>query len=119
MHGGNRQRTWRRLLMIASVVFVVSGGVVAAGPLECDGLPSLCDRTTSDANIRYNKATAGRRTPNNPRLEDYEGRSIVSVELTFENSPLDQAAQAEFLSLLKVASGTEFSAVRVRDSLQA
>jgi outer membrane protein insertion porin family len=58
----------------------------------------------------------------NPRsnvLEDYEGRLIVSIELIFENSPSDSAAQAEFLSLLKVAAGTEFSAVRVRDSLQA
>jgi len=55
----------------------------------------------------------------NARLEDYEGRPIVSVELTIENSPPDQAAQAEFLSLLKVAAGSDFSAVRVRDSLQA
>jgi outer membrane protein insertion porin family len=55
----------------------------------------------------------------NARLEDYEGRLIVSLDLTFENSAADSAAQAEFLSLLKVAVGTEFSAVRVRDSLQA
>jgi len=55
----------------------------------------------------------------NARLEDYEGRLIVSLELTFENSPADSAAQTEFLSLLKVAAGTEFSAVRVRESLQA
>ncbi|HEV8136411.1 MAG TPA: POTRA domain-containing protein [Pyrinomonadaceae bacterium] len=59
------------------------------------------------------------RTTINARIEDYEGRQIVSVELTFENSPPDQSAQGEFLSLLKVGSGTEFSAVRVRDSLQA
>jgi outer membrane protein insertion porin family len=55
----------------------------------------------------------------NARLEDYEGRLVVSIELVFENSPPDSATQAEFLSLLKVAAGTEFSAVRVRDSLQA
>jgi outer membrane protein assembly factor BamA len=55
----------------------------------------------------------------NARLEEYEGRLIVSIDLTFENSPADSAAQSEFLSLLKVAAGTEFSAVRVRDSLQA
>jgi len=55
----------------------------------------------------------------NPRLEDYEGRLIVSIELAFENAPADSASQAEFMSLLKVASGTEFSMVRVRDSLQA
>jgi outer membrane protein insertion porin family len=57
--------------------------------------------------------------PRSVRLEDYEGRLIVSIELTFENSPADSATQAEFLSLLKIAAGTEFSAVRVRDSLQA
>ncbi len=55
----------------------------------------------------------------NPRLVDYEGRLIVAVELAFENSPADSASQAEFLSVLKIAAGTEFAAVRVRDSLQA
>ena len=52
-------------------------------------------------------------------IEDYEGRLISSIEITFENSPADPAAQAEFLSLLKVVPNTEFSAVRIRDSLQA
>jgi outer membrane protein insertion porin family len=53
------------------------------------------------------------------RIEDYEGRPITAIELTFEASPPDAAAQSEFLSLLKVAPNTEFSAVRVRESLQA
>src|SRR6266850_1990205 len=53
------------------------------------------------------------------RIEDYEGRLITSLELVFEGSPQDAAAQAEFLSLVKVTTNTEFSAVRVRDSLQA
>jgi outer membrane protein assembly factor BamA len=53
------------------------------------------------------------------RLEDYEGRLVVSIDLVLENSPADSAIEAEFLSLLKVVAGTEFSAVRVRDSLQA
>ncbi len=53
------------------------------------------------------------------RIEDYEGRLIMSLELVFEGSPQDAAAQAEFLSLVKVTANTEFSAVRVRDSLQA
>ena len=59
------------------------------------------------------------RTTNSVRLEDYEGRLITAVELAFENSPPDSAAQAEFLSLLRVVAGTEFSAVRARESLQA
>src|SRR6266850_7855279 len=56
---------------------------------------------------------------NDARIEDFEGRQITSIELVFEGSPPDAAAQAEFLSLLKVAPNTEFSAVRVRDSLQS
>ena len=59
------------------------------------------------------------KTAGGPRLEDYEGRLIVSIELAFENSPPDSASQAEFLSLLRIAAGTPFSAVKVRDSLQA
>jgi outer membrane protein insertion porin family len=52
-------------------------------------------------------------------LADYEGRVITSIELVFEGSPPDAAAQSDFLSLLKVFPKAEFSAVRVRESLQA
>src|SRR4030095_16313858 len=52
-------------------------------------------------------------------LEEYEGRLIATIEIAFENSPHDAEAEAEFLSLLKIAPNTEFSAVRVRDSLQS
>ena len=52
-------------------------------------------------------------------MDEYEGRLISSIEVTFEGSPADPAAQADFLSLLRVAPNTAFSAVRVRDSLQA
>jgi len=55
----------------------------------------------------------------NTRIEDYEGRQISAVELVFEGTANEPNAQAEFLSLLKVAPNTQFSAVRVRDSLQA
>ena len=58
----------------------------------------------------------------NVRIEDYEGRQISAVELVFEGagSTANQAnAQAEFLALLKVAPNTQFSTVRVRDSLQS
>lgn len=50
---------------------------------------------------------------------DYEGRIITTVEIVIEGSPLDEAAQSEFLSLLSVAPGTAYSAVKVRESLQA
>ena len=59
------------------------------------------------------------KSPDVSRLEDYEGRPIVSVDLELENSTADSATQAEFVSLLKVVAGTEFSTVRVRDSLQS
>lgn len=52
-------------------------------------------------------------------LADYEGRVISSIEIVFEGSPVDAPAQAEFLSLLRLTPNTEFSAVRVRNSLQA
>jgi outer membrane protein insertion porin family len=52
-------------------------------------------------------------------MDEYEGRLISSIEVVFEGSPADPAAQAEFLSILRVAANTPFSAVRVRDSLQA
>ena len=56
----------------------------------------------------------------NVRIEDYEGRQISAVELIFEGTAQpSQASQAEFLALLKVAPNTQFSAVRVRDSLQS
>jgi outer membrane protein insertion porin family len=53
------------------------------------------------------------------RIEDYEGRQIVGVELVFEGSRTFPTIQAEFMTLLRVAPNTQFSAVRVRESLQA
>ena len=54
-----------------------------------------------------------------PDTGDYEGRVITSLEVVIEGSPGDEAAQAEFLSLLNVVRGEEYRAVRVRQSLQA
>ncbi|HZI59827.1 MAG TPA: POTRA domain-containing protein [Pyrinomonadaceae bacterium] len=53
------------------------------------------------------------------RIEDYEGRQIVAVELVFEGTRTFPTVQAEFMTLLRVAPNTAFSAVRVRESLQA
>ena len=52
-------------------------------------------------------------------IEDYEGRQITSIELVFEGTANEPAAQAEFMTLLKVAPNTQFSAVGVRESLQS
>ena len=59
------------------------------------------------------------RASNNARIEDYEGRQISAVELVFEGTENVPAAQADFIALLKVAPNTQFSAVHVRESLQA
>jgi outer membrane protein insertion porin family len=62
---------------------------------------------------------AAGRTLKDVRIEDYEGRPVTSVEVVIEGAPEDRNAQAEFLAVLKVAPNTQFSAVRVRESLQA
>jgi outer membrane protein insertion porin family len=59
------------------------------------------------------------KTARDARIEDYEGRQITAVEVVVEGAAAEPNAQAEFLSLLKVAANTQFSAVHVRDSLQA
>ncbi|HEX3282899.1 MAG TPA: POTRA domain-containing protein [Pyrinomonadaceae bacterium] len=51
--------------------------------------------------------------------EEYEGRTIAAIEITFEGSPADAAAEAEFLSIIGLIPNTAFSAVAVRNSLQA
>ena len=52
-------------------------------------------------------------------FEQYEGRIIVAVEVTFEGSPPDPPAEAEFLSIIRIPPNSEFSAVVVRNALQA
>lgn len=49
----------------------------------------------------------------------FEGRIISSIDVVFEGSPPDAAAQAEFLAMLRVFPNSEYTAVRVRESLQA
>jgi outer membrane protein insertion porin family len=62
---------------------------------------------------------AAGRAAKDARIEDYEGRQITAVEVVIEGSAADANTQTELLGLLKVAANTQFSAVRVRDSLQA
>jgi outer membrane protein assembly factor BamA len=52
-------------------------------------------------------------------FEEYEGRKISSVEITFAGSPSDPTAEAEFLSIVRILPNSEFSAVAIRDALQA
>ncbi|HEX8889004.1 MAG TPA: POTRA domain-containing protein [Pyrinomonadaceae bacterium] len=50
---------------------------------------------------------------------NYEGRIITATEVAIEGTPRDDAAEAEMQSILHVAAGTPYTAVRVRESLQA
>lgn len=52
-------------------------------------------------------------------FDEYEGRQISAVEITFDGSPADPAAEAEFLSIIRIPPNSEFSAVAIREALQA
>jgi outer membrane protein insertion porin family len=52
-------------------------------------------------------------------FEQYEGRTVTAVEVVFEGSPADPTAEAEFVSIIKIVPNTQFSAVTIRESLQA
>ncbi len=51
-------------------------------------------------------------------FEEYEGRVISSIEIVFAGSTADPSAHAEFLSIIRLAPNTEFSAVNIRNALQ-
>jgi outer membrane protein insertion porin family len=54
-------------------------------------------------------------------LGDYEGRPIASVEVVLEGVPRNATTEAELRTLLLVAPNTSqgYSAIRIRDSIQA
>ncbi len=54
-----------------------------------------------------------------PDLSRYEGRTVESVTLDVEGASLGESDLAELRGRLRVAAGTVFSAVLVRESLQA
>ncbi|HEY9282514.1 MAG TPA: POTRA domain-containing protein, partial [Pyrinomonadaceae bacterium] len=54
-----------------------------------------------------------------PDLTKYEGRTVSAVEVVLEGVPRDERVEADLRTLLAVAVNTQFSAVRVRESLQA
>ena len=54
-----------------------------------------------------------------PDLSRYEGRTIEGVTLDVEEASLDESALSELRGRLRVAAGAVFSAVLVRESLQA
>ncbi|MCA1566373.1 MAG: BamA/TamA family outer membrane protein [Acidobacteria bacterium] len=52
-------------------------------------------------------------------LSRYEGRTVASVEVVYEGAARNAAGEGELRQLLTVAPNMPFSAVRVRESLQA
>ncbi|HZH31731.1 MAG TPA: POTRA domain-containing protein [Pyrinomonadaceae bacterium] len=52
-------------------------------------------------------------------LSRYEGRTVASVEVVYEGAARNPTGEGELRRLLTVAPNTPFSAVRVRESLQA
>ncbi|MFL6282033.1 MAG: POTRA domain-containing protein [Pyrinomonadaceae bacterium] len=54
-----------------------------------------------------------------PDLSRYEGRTVESVEVSVEGASLDDSALGELRTRIRVAAGRPFSAVAVRESLQA
>ncbi|HEY9405118.1 MAG TPA: POTRA domain-containing protein, partial [Pyrinomonadaceae bacterium] len=52
-------------------------------------------------------------------LSRFEGRTVASVEVVYEGAARNAAGEGELRQLLTVAPNTPFSAVRVRESLQA
>ncbi|HEX8115725.1 MAG TPA: POTRA domain-containing protein, partial [Pyrinomonadaceae bacterium] len=66
--------------------------------------------------VRHKTGDAARLAPD---LSRYEGRTVESVTLEVEEASLDEAALAELRGRLRAAAGSTFSAVLVRESLQA
>jgi outer membrane protein insertion porin family len=54
-----------------------------------------------------------------PDIGSYEGRPIASIEVVFEGVTTDPVEEAALKELLRESVGTEYSAVRIRNSLQA
>ena len=54
-----------------------------------------------------------------PDLTRYEGRTISAIEVVLEGVPRDERVESDLRTLLAVAPNTQFSAVRLRESLQA
>lgn len=69
--------------------------------------------------VAFLSVTGAALTNDDRGFDAYEGRLVSAIEIVFEGSQPDASAEASFLTVLKVSPNTEFSAVRVRDSLQA
>ncbi|HEX8632913.1 MAG TPA: POTRA domain-containing protein [Pyrinomonadaceae bacterium] len=52
-------------------------------------------------------------------LSRFEGRTVASVEVVYEGAARNETGEGELRRLLTIAPNTPFSAVRVRESLQA
>ncbi len=110
---GRAKTKARCCLSLASAWFCVAFLLgLGARPAEANTLLTSDDPTVLSRTIK----NEGAGFANNG---DYDGRTIASVEIVLEGSPADDAVEAEFLVMLRVSPNSEYSAVRVRDSLQA
>jgi outer membrane protein insertion porin family len=89
----------RRILFSCRVPFAVCG---LRRFLSCLLLSAVCLLFCSAAHAQ---------------VGDYERRPVASVEVVLEGTPADPSAQAEFLSIVRIRSGVEYTAVAARQSL--
>jgi len=81
-----------RYFILVLLLLVACGGLVSGAPVVVKGITDL---------------------------SRYEGRMVASVEVVYEGAARSPAGEGELRQLLTVAPNTPFSAVRVRESLQA
>jgi outer membrane protein insertion porin family len=120
----------RRVVLCWAAAFLVLGASVGT-PTKAGSLSDKLQFVVTGQRVRYGDR---RQTEVCRTLSDrlylnqgssfadngvYDGRPVAAVEIVFEGSPPDEAVQAEFLVMLRVTQNGEYSAVRVRDSLQA
>lgn len=115
--------TWNAFAMVfgsLAVCVVCAGRHLAVGAKDAPGITkSKALRFPSAIFLTAMMLLAVATARAGSTFAEYEGRLISAVEVTFEGSPADAAAEAEFLSIIRVVPNTQFSAVALRESLQA
>ncbi|HEV2765266.1 MAG TPA: hypothetical protein VGV38_19945, partial [Pyrinomonadaceae bacterium] len=100
-----------RLLVVLFAAAACGAGVDARA--ASDGKPG----TVSDGKPGASSVSAP--PPTTRDLTRYEGGAVASVEVVIEEAMAESAMLAEFRGLLRIAPGARFSAVLIRESLQA
>ncbi|HEY0080897.1 MAG TPA: POTRA domain-containing protein [Pyrinomonadaceae bacterium] len=113
--------TFKRFALLLFIIAVVGGGARAdvrpAGVFQRETQGGVLSEETSTPAVPAAPAASRVVRPTRD-LSKFEGRTVESVEVTIEEAGSDEAALAEFRTLLRVAAGGRLSAVLVRESLQ-